>query len=85
MAQDGKVVGSMVLIDRVRGDAADTVRQLQDQGYCTVMLTGQSLKGILQYIGKASLRAPLKKCHTNASKPLIGNVVMQVSFRPLAK
>ena len=43
MARDGKVVGSMVLSDRVRGDAADTVRQLQDRGYRTIMLTGASL------------------------------------------
>ncbi|CAL5219715.1 g1607 [Coccomyxa viridis] len=40
LARDGEVVGSMVLSDRVRGDAADTIRQLQDRGYRTVMLTG---------------------------------------------
>ena len=41
LARDGEVVGSMVLSDRVRGDAADTVRQLQDRGYRTIMLTGE--------------------------------------------
>ena len=44
LARDGEVVGSMVLSDRVRGDAADTIRQLQDRGYRTVMLTGESVR-----------------------------------------
>ena len=52
MARDGQVVGSMVLSDRVREDAADTVRQLHDRGYRTVMLTGElSLQGMVHIYG----------------------------------
>ena len=52
LARDGEVVGSMVLSDRVRGDAADTVRQLQDRGYRTVMLTGKCVQGMVHSKGK---------------------------------
>lgn len=40
MARDGQLVGGMTLSDRVRADAAHTVRQLQERGYRTIMLTG---------------------------------------------
>jgi len=59
MARDGELVGSMVLSDRVRGDAAETVRQLQDRGYRTIMLTGVPQHG------------PLNVCKHSSSMPLI--------------
>ena len=58
MARDGELVGSMVLSDRVRGDAAETVRQLQDRGYRTIMLTGVPQHGPLN-ICKHSSPLPL--------------------------
>ncbi len=52
----------MVLSDRVRGDAADTVRQLQDRGYRTIMLTGASLQGVVYTPGRSMPSVHLNVC-----------------------